>query len=61
LKRANGVGFKELGNERGQAMVEYVIVAAAVITGVLTINALLLPPLNEFYVLMTDVISLPIP
>jgi hypothetical protein len=42
-------------------MVEYVIVAGAVLFGVLTINALLVPPLNEFYTLITDVISLPIP
>lgn len=48
-------------NERGQAMVEYVIVAGAVLFGVLTISALLIPPLNEFYTLITDVVSLPIP
>ena len=35
--------------------------AAAVAAGVLAINALLIPPLNELYTLITDVVSLPIP
>lgn len=42
-------------------MVEYVIIAAAVMIGALAISALLVPPLNELYNFMTDVISLPIP
>ena len=50
-----------LKNERGQAMVEYVIVAVAVLGGVLALNALLVPPMNELYEFITDVVSLPIP
>jgi hypothetical protein len=50
-----------LNNESGQAMVEYVIVALAVFGGVLALNALLVPPINELYGLITDVVSLPIP
>jgi hypothetical protein len=50
-----------LNNESGQAMVEYVIVALAVLGGVLALNALLVPPINELYGLITDVVSLPIP
>jgi hypothetical protein len=41
--------------------VEYVIVAIAVLGGVLALNALLVPPMNELYVFITDVVSLPIP
>jgi hypothetical protein len=51
----------DLNNERGQAMVEYVIVAVAVLAGVLVMNALLVPPMNELYNFITDVVSLPIP
>jgi len=47
--------------ESGQAMVEYVIVTMAVIAGVLTINSFVLPPLNDLYTLMADMISLPFP
>jgi Flp pilus assembly pilin Flp len=47
--------------ERGQAMVEYVVVTMAVIAGVLTINTFILPPLNDLYTLMADMISLPFP
>jgi hypothetical protein len=54
-------GIEALGSERGQAMVEYVIVALAVLGGVLALNALLVPPMNELYVFITDVVSLPIP
>lgn len=50
-----------VSNERGQAMVEYVIIATAVVAGVLALNGLLVPPLNELYTLITDVVSLPIP
>ena len=49
------------GREEGQGMTEYVIVAAAVVAGILTINAVIIPPLNDLYVLITDVVSLPIP
>jgi Flp pilus assembly pilin Flp len=54
-------GIQVLNNERGQAMVEYVIVAVAVLGGVLALNGLLVPPINELYVFITDVVSLPIP
>jgi len=47
--------------ERGQAMVEYVIVTMAVVAGVLTINTFILPPLNDLYRLIADMISLPFP
>lgn len=47
--------------ERGQAMVEYVIVTMAVVAGVLTINTFILPPLNDLYRLIADIISLPFP
>jgi Flp pilus assembly pilin Flp len=47
--------------EKGQAMVEYVVVTMAVIAGVLTINTFILPPLNDLYTLMADMISLPFP
>jgi Flp pilus assembly pilin Flp len=47
--------------ESGQAMVEYVIVTMAVIAGVLTINTFILPPLNDLYELIADIISLPFP
>jgi len=42
-------------------MVEYVVVTMAVIAGVLTINTFILPPLNDLYTLMADMISLPFP
>ncbi|MDJ0780970.1 MAG: hypothetical protein QNJ22_03320 [Desulfosarcinaceae bacterium] len=48
-------------NEDGQAMVEYLIIAGAVLAGALALNGLLVPPLNELYIFITDVISLPIP
>ena len=47
--------------ESGQAMVEYVIVTMAVIAGVLTINTFILPPLNDLYELIADIVSLPFP
>jgi len=47
--------------ESGQAMVEYVIVTMAVICGVLAINASIVPPLNDLYELIADVVSLPFP
>jgi Flp pilus assembly pilin Flp len=53
--------LQALKNERGQAMVEYVIVVVAVLAGVLAVNALLVPPMNELYKFITDVVSLPIP
>ena len=50
-----------LTQERGQAMIEYIIVTMAVIAGVLTINSFVLPPLNDLYTLIADMISLPFP
>ena len=47
--------------ESGQAMIEYVIVTMAVIAGVLTINTFILPPLNDLYELIADIVSLPFP
>jgi len=42
-------------------MIEYIIVTMAVIAGVLTINSFVLPPLNDLYTLIADMISLPFP
>ncbi len=50
-----------LANNNGQAMTEYAIVAAAVVVGALTINALIIPPLNDLYELIAIVVSLPFP
>lgn len=50
-----------MAHEEGQAMTEYAIVAAAVVAGVLTINAVVIPPLNALYELIVEVVSLPIP
>ena len=47
--------------ESGQGMIEYVIVTMAVIAGVLTINTFILPPLNDLYELIADIVSLPFP
>lgn len=47
--------------ESGQAMVEYVIVTMAVLLGVLAINASIVPPLNDLYELIADIVSLPFP
>jgi hypothetical protein len=68
LALGDGVAVKEMRfvpgiirHQRGQAMVEYVIVTMAVIAGVLTINSFVLPPLNDLYSLIADMISLPFP
>jgi Flp pilus assembly pilin Flp len=50
-----------LHEERGQGMVEYVIVTAYVIAGVIAINAFIVPPLNDLYELIANVASLPFP
>ena len=58
-ERPNRSGF--LSEERGQAMVEYVIVATYVVAGVIAINAFIVPPLNDLYTLIANVVALPYP
>lgn len=50
-----------IDQENAQAMVEYAVVAGGIVAGVLTINAIILPPLNNFYRLISLMLSLPIP
>lgn len=50
-----------IDQENAQAMVEYVVVAGGVVAGVLTINTIILPPLNKFYMFISLMLSLPIP
>ena len=47
--------------EEGQAMVEYVIVTTYLIAGVIAINTFIVPPLNDLYALIANVVSLPYP
>ena len=42
-------------------MVEYVIVTAYLIVGVIAINTFIVPPLNDLYALIANVVSLPYP
>jgi len=42
-------------------MVEYVIVTTYVIVGVIAINSFIVPPLNDLYSLIANVVSLPFP
>ncbi|MCP4714759.1 MAG: hypothetical protein GY868_06540 [Deltaproteobacteria bacterium] len=50
-----------LKHNQGQAMVEYAIVAAGVVLGVLFINALIIPQLNDYYELIANIVRLPAP
>ncbi len=50
-----------LADNFGQAMTEYAIVAAAVVVGVIAINSLIIPPLNDLFELIAIVVSLPFP
>ena len=50
-----------LHNDQGQAMVEYVIVTTYLIAGVIAINTFIVPPLNDLYALIANVVSLPYP
>jgi hypothetical protein len=45
----------------GQGMTEYAIVAAAIVAGTITINSIIIPPLNDLYELMANMLSLPFP
>jgi hypothetical protein len=47
--------------QAGQGMVEYVIVAAAVVAGAIATNSLIIPPLNDLYELMACMFSIPFP
>ena len=51
-----------LRDERGQGMTEYVILGAwTILTGVLLINKGIIPPLNELYQLVANVVFMPFP
>ena len=49
------------GKQNGQGMVEYVIVAAAIVLGAIATNSLIIPPLNDLYELMAGMFSIPFP
>ena len=48
-------------NQNGQGMVEYVVVAAAVVVGAIATNSLIIPPLNDLYEFMACMFSIPFP
>lgn len=48
-------------NHNGQGMVEYAIVAAAIVLGAIATNSLIIPPLNDLYELMAGMFSIPFP
>ena len=53
--------LKKKTSEKGQAMVEYAIIAAGILVGVVVINSILVPALNTFYELIAFILSYPIP
>lgn len=42
-------------------MVEYAVVAAAVVVGAIATNSLIIPPLNDLYEFMACMFSIPFP
>ncbi len=48
-------------DEQGQGMAEYAIACGAVVLGMVTINSLIIPPLNDLYELMANMICIPFP
>jgi len=55
------VSMQLMRQENGQAMVEYVIVAAAVVIGVLAFNELVIPRIVFLYRFIGCMVSLPFP
>ena len=47
--------------ENGQAMVEYVIVSAAIVAGVLAFNELVIPQIVFLYKFIGSIVSMPFP
>ena len=53
--------FKLFRQNRGQAMVEYAILSAMVVTVALYFNKEIISKLNDYYSLIANMVSLPIP
>lgn len=46
---------------KAQGMTEYAIISGGIIGGLLIVNAVIIPPLNDLYELMANLLSLPFP
>ncbi len=53
--------FKLIRQSRGQAMAEYAIVSAMVVGVALYFNKEIISNLNDYYALIANMVSLPIP
>ena len=53
--------FKLLRQDMGQAMAEYAILSAMVVAVALFFNKEIISKLNDYYSLMANMVSLPIP
>ena len=53
--------FKLLRQNRGQAMAEYAILSAMVVAVALFFNKEIISKLNDYYSLIANMVSLPIP
>jgi|LGVF01.1.fsa_nt_gb Flp pilus assembly pilin Flp len=53
--------FKLIRQNRGQAMVEYAILSAMVVGVALYFNKEIISNLNDYYALIANMVSLPIP
>ncbi|OQY04841.1 MAG: hypothetical protein B6I22_08590 [Desulfobacteraceae bacterium 4572_123] len=55
------IWFKLLRQNRGQAMAEYAILSAMVVAVALFFNKEIISKLNDYYSLIANMVSLPIP
>ncbi|MDY6790507.1 MAG: hypothetical protein SWH54_04475 [Thermodesulfobacteriota bacterium] len=53
--------FKLIGQNKGQAMAEYAILSAMIVAVALYFNQEIISKLNDYYSLIANMVSLPIP